>query len=215
MNSIQKQSKDYELIAASWHEAAHTICGLYNFLYIIKVYVSSDKYEHGNTLYEMYDPSKFKNKLLIKILIIFEIQTLYAGLIGEKMYYKEICGSDKFPMHLRIGSSSDINSASSLINKYNLAESGKDRFLFKKQIQNDTRNILINYWEDVKLIAHFLYRNKELKYDELKYCLTRYSTNKDFWKVRFKEIKRIYDERLEIDEKYLKEILFQNYNLVV
>lgn len=213
-SSTTKMARDYELIAMSWHEAAHTICGLLNFLKVYHVYVMSDKYEHGNTKYEIYDPINISNKLLAKILIIYEVQTLYAGLVGEKLYYKEICGSDVFPMHLRIGSSNDIQDAAKLIDKHNLANPGKPRFLFKKQIQNDTRNLLINYWDDIKLISHILYKFKELKYDDLKYFLTRKSTNKDFWRTRFKEIKTIYDERVELDEKYLKVVLLQN-NIII
>lgn len=209
-NIVNKQAHDYELIAMAWHEAAHTICGLFNFMRVYNVCVMSEKYEHGNTLYEVYDPDNIDNKLLAKILLIYEVQTLYAGLVGEKLYYKEICGSDNFPMHLRIGSSDDIQAAAKLIDKHNLANPGKSRYLFKKQIQNDTANILIEYWDDIKLISHMLYKYKELKEDELKYFLTRRSENNEFWKSRFKSIKTIYNDNCDLDEKYLKEILVQN-----
>lgn len=212
---INKQAGDYELIAMCWHEAAHTICGLYNFMRVYHVSVMSEKYEHGNTLYEVYDPDNIDNKLLAKILLIYEVQTLYAGMVGEKLYYQDICGSDKFPMHLRIGSSDDIQDAAKLIHKYNLAEPGKARFLFKKQVQNDTGDILIEYWEDIKLISHMLYRHKELNEGELKHFLTRYSDKKDFWKSRFKSIKNIYDNMEDLDEKYLKEILVKNSIIIM
>lgn len=215
MNVVKKQAHDYELIAMAWHEAAHTICGLFNFLYVYHVYVMSDKYENGNTLYEIHDPANLNNKLLSKILLIYEVQTLYAGLVGEKMYYKEICGSEAFPMHLRIGSSNDIQDAAKLIHKYNLAEPGKARYLFKKQVQKECQNILEEYWEDVKLIAHGLYRNVELNYDEIRYLLTRRSDNKEFWRVRLKEIKSIYNAKVDLDEKYLKDILVQNSVVII
>lgn len=212
---VNKQAHDYELIAMAYHEAAHTICGLYNFMRVYSVCVMSDKYEHGNTLYEVYDPDNIDNKLLAKILLIYEVQTLYAGLVGEKLYYQDICGSNKFPMHLRIGSSDDIQDAAKLINKYNLASPGKARFLFKKQIQNDTASILIDYWEDIKLISHMLYKHKELNEGDLKHFLTRYSENKEFWKNRFKAIKIIYNNIADLDEKYLKEILVQNSIIIM
>jgi len=214
MNVVKKQAHDYELIAMSWHEAAHTICGLYNFTKIYNVHVMSDKHTNGNTLYEICDPDNIENKLLAKILLIFEVQTLYAGLVGEKLYYKEICGSDNFPMHLRIGSSNDIQDAARIIHKYNLANPGKARFLFKKQVQNDTKNILTEYWDDIRLVAHVLYKNKELEYDELKYFLTRKSINKEFWRDRFKYIKLIYGGN-ELDEKYLKDIILQNSVIIM
>lgn len=214
MNVVKKQAQDYELIAMAWHEAAHTICGLFNFLHVYHVYVMSDKYEHGNTLYEIHDPGNISNKLLAKILLIYEVQTIYAGLVGEKMYYKEICGSEAFPMHLRIGSSNDMQDAAKLIHKYNLAEAGKSRYLFKKQVQKECENILEDYWEDVKLIAHSLYKHKELKYDELKYFLTRRSENKEFWRTRLREIKSIYGKP-EFDEKHLKDVLVQNSIVII
>lgn len=210
MNVVKKQAHDYELIAMAWHEAAHTICGLFNFLHVYHVCVMSDKYEHGNALYEIPDPATINNKLLAKIVLIYEVQTLYAGLVGEKMYYKEICGSEAFPMHLRIGSSDDIQEAAKLIHKYNLANPGKSRYLFKKQVQKECENILQSYWQDVRLIAHSLYKHTELNHDELKYFLTRRSENKEFWKPRLKDIKSMYSTKSDFDEKFLKDILVQN-----
>lgn len=205
-----KMAHDYELIAMSYHEASHTICGLFNFIHMYRVYVMSEKYSEGNALYESYDPWQVKDKILSKILCIFEIQTLYAGLVGEKIYYKEICGSDHFPMHLRIGSSTDMRQASKLINKQKLTPAGKNRVIFKRQIQNDVKNLLSDHWQDVKLIAHVLYKYKELNADEIKFFLTRKSCNKEFWKTRLKEIALIYNNKQNIEETRLKEVLLQN-----
>lgn len=208
------QALEYQAVAMTWHEAAHTICGLYNFMHVYFVCIMSNKHEDGNTLYEIYDTDSINNKMLAKILHIYEVQTLYAGLVGEKIYYKDICGSDKFPMHLRIGSSDDIKTAAKIIAKNNLAEPGRNRFIFKKQIQNDTRNILLHYWSDIKLISHVLYRYKELEEDELKYYLTRKSDNKEFWKDRFKDIKFIYNSDV-LEEKSLKELIVQNSVIIL
>lgn len=198
-----------------WHEASHTICGLLNFIKVIKVYIKSDKFDQGNTVYESYEPHLCEDKILSKIVLIFEIQTLYAGLIGEKIYYKEICGSDTFPMNLRIGSSGDINTASSLIEKYNLALAGNPRFLLKKQIQNDTKNILLEYWEDVRLISHLLYKYKELNHSELKRFLTKKSTNKELWRKKFRDISIIYNDKKNIEEGQIKEILLKNSVVII
>lgn len=204
-----------ETISMCYHEAAHTICGLYNFMDVYHIYVMSDKYNQGNTLYEVYNPDNIKNKLLAKILLIYEVQTLYAGLVGERIYYKDISGSDDFPMHLRIGCSRDIRDAASIIHRYDLAKPGKQRYLFKKQVQSDTHNILVHYWRDIKLISHALFKFKELKAGKLKFILTNKSVNKDFWRARFKEIKTLYDGKIELDEKYLKEVLLQNSVVII
>lgn len=215
MTSLYKiQALDYQRVAMTYHEAAHTICGLHNFMRVYHVCAMSDKHEDGKTLYEIYDTDYVSNRILIKILLLYEVQTLYAGLVGEKIYYKDICGSDKFPMHLRIGSSSDINEASKLISKNNLSEPGPSRFWFKKQLQNDINSLLVTYWDDVKLIAHTLYKHKELNFDELKYFLTRKSINKDFWKSRFKDIACIYSSSI-IEEKSLKDLLVKNSVIIL
>lgn len=214
MNVIKKQAHDYELIATSWHEAGHVICGLFNFMNVYHVYIMSEKYDQGNTLYEIYDLRNLNNKLLSKVWSVYEVQTLYAGLVSEKMYYKEICGSDKFPMHLRIGSSGDMKEAARLINLHKLCNPGKERLLFKKQMQKVAATILSDYWDDVKLIAHVLYKNVELKIEDVKYILTRKSINKDFWKTRLKEIKVIYSLS-NIDERYLKSVLIRNSVVII
>ena len=207
---VNKQSDDYQLTAACWHESAHTICGLHNFMKVYRVHVRSNEEEHGRTHYELYDSEVISNKLLLKILLIYEVQTLYAGLVGERMYYKDICGSDAFPMHLRIGSSDDIKHAALIISKYNLAVPGKNRSLFKKQIQRDVKDILMHYWSDVRLIAHCLYKFKDLNFKDLRFYLTHKSDNQEFWKQRFKDIKTLYANNMKLDEKYLKDVLLCN-----
>lgn len=204
MNVVNKRANDYQLIATSWHEASHTICALFNFIRVEHVCVDpSDKEELGTMQYEMFD-ARVKNKQLAKLLIICEVQLLYAGLVGERLYYQEICGSEKFPMHLRIGSSNDIQAAAELISRHNLSPSGKERFAFKRKVQKDVEKVLINQWDDLRILAHSLYRSKQLSYQELKSLLTRKSTSKNFWQARFKHIEFLSKEDTAIEEKYLK-----------
>lgn len=210
VSSKGKQAHDYALIAMCYHEASHSICALLNYINVESIYVMSEKNDHGKTSYEAYDPAKIESKYLAKILIMNEVQTIYAGTIGERIYYKEICGSDNFPMHLREGSSEDVSDAAALIHKNNLAEPGKLRFLFKKQLQLSAQNLLLQYWSDVRLLSHALYRHIELNGQELRQLLSRKSENKDFWRTRFKELKTIYAESKEIDERELKDILLHN-----
>lgn len=206
-NTKKKQSYDYELIAMSYHEASHIICGLFNYMKISEAGVM--KNEEGYTNFVFYSPDKVKDRVLEKILAINEIQTSYAGLVGEKLYYKNICGSDKFPLHLRIGSHSDLKEATKLINKHKLSESGKKRLVFKKQIQEDTKILLSQYWEDIKIIAHFLYKKKKITFDELKFLLTKKSQNREFWKDRLKKIQSIQNKIDSINEEEVKSILLE------
>ncbi len=212
-NDVKRASENYFRIAITYHEASHAICGLFNFLRMYHIYVM--RKEEGNALYETYDLDLIEDELLVKIIAIYEVQTLYAGLIGEQIYYKEICGSDKFPMHLKSGSSSDMQKASKLIKKYNLALPGKARSIFRSQIKNDANVLLQEYWEDIKLLAHALYQYQEMKLEDIKYVLTRRSDNKEFWKNRFKEINHIYSERKNLKESEIKDILLQNSVIIL
>lgn len=205
-----KQSFDYEQIAMSFHEAGHTIVSLHNYMLVYNVNIMTPKNMIGNTDYYIYFDSDSKDEELIKILAILELQSTYAGLVAEKMYYKDICGSDKFPMHLRIGSSTDIEMASKIITKNKLVKSGRPTYLFKKQVQQDVEQLLIDHWDGVRSVAHSLYKKKKLTHDELKYLLTRKTEHKDFWKNKFKQIKFIHNEKIIPLECDVKDILLEN-----
>jgi hypothetical protein len=210
-NVVKKQSTDYERVAVSWHESSHTIVGLLNHFIINKVFITLDKEQEGvsvgdaETQYHrvLFDDDKEFNQYLL----ICELQMIYAGLMGEKIYYKDICGSSKFPMHLRIGSYVDIANASDLIRKNNLASPGKSTYALKKKIQKDVENLLLDNWEAVKMVAHSLYQKKKLSFDELKYILTRKTSNKEFWKKRFSEIKFIYHDKNPPAEDEVRKII--------
>ena len=213
INSVdKKQSYDYELIAQAHHEAGHTICALYNLMKITSVVVMNNRENgDGKTEYLFTDPDLLLNENIIQLQLEFELQVSYAGLLAEKIYYKDICGSDKFPMHLKKGSSGDIKEASNLINKYKIAPAGNARTQLKKQVQKDTNLILQEHWSDVKLVAHSLYRKKRLNFDDLKFILTRKSEFSDFWKERFKHIKSINDKNISEDDL---ESLFKKIKLL-
>lgn len=215
MNNILKsQAFEYSAISMAYHEASHAVCGLHNFIQVKAVHIMTEKQDSGNTVYETIDPDTVEDQLLVKISILYEVQMLYAGLVGEKIYYKDICGSDKFPMHLRIGSSDDITAAGKLISKYNLANSGKSRSLLKKQVQSDVSKVLKNYWDDVKLVSHALYKNKKLDHKELKFILTKKSNNKEFWKSRFKMITALYAPK-NVDDRLFRGIYLSNQIIII
>lgn len=209
-NTLKKQSFDYELIAMSYHEAGHVVSGLHNYIHVFNAKVMTPKNLDGNTEYYLYESESIKDEELKKIVLVLELQSLYGGLIAEKMYYKDICGSSKFPMHLRIGSSYDMALASAIIRKNDLAVPGKRTVLFKKQVQNDVEQLLSEHWDAVKVIAHSLYRKKRLTFDKLKYLLTRKTDHQDFWRDRFKKIRLINNENNPPAENFVKEIMLEN-----
>jgi hypothetical protein len=207
----QKLSQDYELISTSFHEAGHTICGLLFFARITAVTVNyTAKSVEGYTHYEIID-THFNDESVIEFLKLAEISISYAGLAAEKIYYKDICGSDKFPMMLRDGSSHDILNAADVIKKFNFAPPGKKRYLFKKKISRNLKILLQEHWDAVRLVAHALYAKKKLSHDDLKDLLTKRSKNKEFWKNRFKEINLIFDSSKTPDLKTTQSILIRQF----
>jgi hypothetical protein len=203
-----KKIFDYDLIAMSYHEACHTVIALFNYLQVYHVNVMTPKRSDGNTNFFIYDEI-VKDEDLKKIFSIFEIQTMYAGLVGERMYYRDICGSSKFPMHLKKDSAYDIGIASAIIRKNNLASPGKKTHLFKKEVQFDVEKILDDHWDAVKEIAHSVYRKKRLSFDELKYILTRKTDQKEFWKDKFRKMNIIYSNNKPTEE-VVKELVLEN-----
>ena len=205
----QKQSFDYKLIAMCWHEASHAIVGTLNFLKVYKITVMGpeSKVDDGWTHYFSYDENYNDDEEFQKILAKLHIQFYYAGLIGETLYYKTICGSSKFPMYLKSYSSFDTREASKLFRKYKLANPGKDTYNLKKDFKVETANMIFSYWNDIQLVAHCLYRKKRLNYDDMKFLLTRKSANKNYWKNIFSKINYIYDNIEKISSEEIKTIL--------
>ena len=194
MQSItKKQAFDYERIAMAQHEASHAVCALYNFLQVYDVRVMTPNHSEGNADFYIYSSD---NEEISNIFNIFELQAIYAGLIGEKIYYKDISGSSKFPMHLRIGSSVDIALASKLIRKNNLATPGKNTMSLKKRLHKEVEEILIEHWDAVKAVAHALYKKNRLSFKDLKFILTRRTNHQEFWKDRFNKINLLYKKPL-------------------
>lgn len=216
----QKRSQDYELIAACYHEAGHVICGLLYFMNIPSVSVrltntisigslDEDSVE-GNTDYEVLIGYEEYTDIM-QFINMAEVYISYAGLVAEKIYYKDICGSDKFPMILRgykgRGSSEDITEVGKFIKKLNLAPPGKQRYLFKKKVAKDLKQLITEYWDDVRLIAQALYKHKKLYQQDIKRLLVKKSANKELWKGRFKEINTLFSSDAHLDENAIRLIL--------
>lgn len=212
MDVRKKLSYDYELIATAHHEAGHTVAGLLNFMMVLDVglEITKDKRlkkDLGYTNFEtVLDCDSVNDSNLKQFLIISEISINNAGLAAEKIFYKDICGTDQLPMVLKSGSWHDRSQISELVKKYNLAPPGKKRYSYKKKLFTKTRKLLELYWDDVKLIAHGLFNRRKLYFADLKALLTKKSINKDFWKEQFKSIETIFASikaSLEVDEAYI------------
>lgn len=209
MKDDRAQLYDYNLITTAYHEAGHIICALHNYFHVYSVNVPTiTKNVDANTHFFSYDEPNTDPELK-RVILIYELQVMYAGLVAERFFYKDITGS-KFPMHLRIGSSYDLSLASKIIRKNELAGPGKKTQLLKKQIQYDVESILDKYWDDVKLVSHLLYKKKKLTYDDLKYTLTRKSKHKSFWKDRFKKIKIVLNDSKCPHPQTVKDIMLED-----
>lgn len=203
-------ARNYDLIMTSYHEAGHVIYCLLHYMRVELVHVLEDqksKRVEGFTHYDSYTIEKINDKDLFNKLLNAEICISYAGLIAEKLNFKLISGSNKFPFFLKDGSSTDTSAAAALIKKYNVAPAGKKRQLYKKRLVKEIVKELCNNWEAVVIVAHGLFQNKKLSFNDLKKLLIEKSKNKKFWKQQFKLISIIYNNTNGLDEKKFKTIL--------
>jgi hypothetical protein len=211
INKIRKQVHfTHELISTSYHEAGHAIYGLLHFMIVEAVCVyenSKNKRFEGFTQYDAPDISTISDPELFQALLKSEISIKYAGLAAEKYHFKNISGSDKFPMFLRDGSSDDTLTAAELIRKYNVAPPGRKRYTYKKKLINETLHELQEHWDAVTVVAHALFKKRKLDFNDLKLLLTKKTKNKIFWKNKFKNIQYIFDNASTLDEETFKIIL--------
>ncbi|HWZ23099.1 MAG TPA: hypothetical protein VNW06_10625 [Cytophagaceae bacterium] len=206
--NVIKLSKNHELITTSFHEAGHALCGLLFYMEIPSVVVKTSKvHVSGYTHYNMINDLNIKDLDIWAYLLFSEIYISYAGLAAEKIFYKDISGSDKFPMVLKDGSSPDILDASKIIKKFNLASPGKKRNALKKKLFNKITRILKDNWDDLKLIAHTLFKCRKLYHNDIKKLLTKKSKNKVYWKQQFKDINYLFNAPQPLDDKDIGYIL--------
>jgi len=205
-------SNHYDLVSTSFHESGHTICGLLNFMDVQYVQVYPDKrlrrivgLTHYNVLKKGMLRKQVEDELFVQFIINL-IYFTYAGLIAEKYFFKSMCGSDKFPMFLRNGSSQDTRLASSLITQYNLAPPGKKRYALKKKLIGQTRQQLQENWDAVILVAHNLFDRKKLYIDDIKKLLITKTNDTDFWKQQFKLVKSVHKN---YDSDLLRSVLLK------
>lgn len=199
-----KLAQNYRTISVAYHEAGHVICGLLHFMQVYEVKVNElqrgvSGITHFNVLYmdQAYDQLDTKIR---DYMITSDLLMQFAGLSAEKLFFKDLSGSDNFPLVLKLGAEPDFRRAAEIIKKYNLAEAGNKRYLFKKKMFRHTTNLLKDFWADIKLVAHELYNKRKMTYDDLCQLLSKKSSNKKFWKKQFKNIDTLYSENSNIDK---------------
>lgn len=214
MKAVENDSKKnlpniHDWISTAYHEAGHAIYGLARGMEIPKVIIFKNhkvNMMEGLTYYTYPVAESFANKKIQNYILQSEIGFFYAGLLAEKQFYKISTGSDKFPLLLRNGSSTDTLSAAAIIKKYNLSPPGKERYAFKQKQIKKTYKLVEKYWGDISLIAHALFKKKKLTFLEIEQILIKNSTKKIFWKNQFKLIKQVYTDP-EMDYDVLKNAL--------
>lgn len=132
----KKIARQFELITTSFHEAGHATFTLLNKMKVpdVKIYFNNKSGRiEGNCNYEIVDFNHVEDSSLHKHLVECEIGIKYAGLSAEKYHFKIISGSNKFPLFLKDGSSSDTLSAANLIKKNNICPQVKKDINIKKE----------------------------------------------------------------------------------
>lgn len=220
----EKVSQTHEFIVTCYHEAGHSIFGLLNCMRInsIKIYPTSGS---GDTIFiptykglfeeSILDPisnkplfcNTIQDTKLIEYWVRAEICLFYAGTCAERIYFKNISGLDKMPLHLQYGCNKDISEAATLCRLYNLASPGKERYALKQKMLKGTSKILNKYWNDIILISHALFDKKELLHEDIKALLCKKSKNKLFWKAQFKNIEFLSKNLGKLSLKDIKNVL--------
>jgi hypothetical protein len=204
--STRKIADLLEVSSCCWHESGHVLYGLLKHFHIKSVFVNYTEAVEGVTNYFWIDHLHLDIDL-IEHIAIDEVGISYSGFLAEALFYRNICGSTTLPKVLKQGSSLDIKAASDTIKEHALALPGKPRQQLKRRVQKETNALLIEYWDDLKLISHRLFKLKRLSFDDLKKLLIKKSINKDFWKQQFREIEALFDCDSPIDSTALRRIL--------
>lgn len=208
----RRLATEFKVITTAWHESGHAIAVLLNYGYVHNALLCvSNKIDNnsdlGVVIYDgaadinEIDDSDLKNRLLMADITVYQ-----AGLAAEKIFYKDIYGTDQLPYVIKEGSNSDFSFVSDIIKKYNLAPPGKKRYAFKKKCFRQTQKLLSKNWDDVKLVAHALIQKRKIYFFDLKELLIKKSHNKKFWKEQFKIIETLASG-IDLTDSQIKKLM--------
>ncbi len=209
-STTRKLGQVLEITACCFHESGHVLYGLLAHMKITSVSITYSDVVEGTTYYlrvDEYLPTDKIDDSLVLPFAMDEVRMAYAGITAERLFYRDTCGSSKFPLVLKEGSSQDIKAASDTIKKANLAPPGKKRQELKRQVQQELAHTITEHWSDLKLIAHTLYKTKRLSFDDLKALLTKKSSRREYWKKQFREITMLFDETSSLDKAEIVAIM--------
>jgi ATP-dependent Zn protease len=202
-NTAEKIANQFDYILTAYHEVGHAIYALLHLMQVKCVLIFENKE------FERIDGLTYYNYLsqldsvieagFSRVPIRYEIGMNYAGLIAEKILLQSITGSAKTPMFVSEGSCDDNKNARALIQKYGIAEAGKQRGKYKQKLMKEIRDEIDEYWDDIVLVSHALFSSHKLRFDELRKLLERRSDNKIFWKEQFRKIDRLYSSTIDTE----------------
>lgn len=169
----QKQRKKEELELVAWHEAGHALVGRLFGKEVTKVTVISSTSGAGGVTF-----STPKTGLLSKNDLKHEIMQLYAGRIGEYIFY------DKDASRITTGASNDIKEATKLLHSYvtdyamheeiGMINLGLDAKIVKekemnlaKELEQETITLVADNKDKLKKLANLLIEKETLYEDDI------------------------------------------------
>ena len=181
LNGHEKKDGDRnkeEMEVVAWHEAGHALIGQLFGKEITKVTIVQSTSGAGGVTFS----TPVKTRLLSKDDIAHEVMELYAGRIGELMYY------DGDRTKITTGASNDIERATSIlydyVTKYGMSEEfgmvnlevcGADKGMqlkavsdMAKDIENRTEEMVREYSEQLRELAGMLIENETIYAKDVK-----------------------------------------------
>ena len=202
-NTTEKIANQFDYILTAYHETGHTIYALLHMMRVDCVVMFENKeFDRIDGLTYYHYLSQLDSIIeagFARVPIRYEIGMNYAGLITEKTLLQSITGSTKTPMFVSEGSCDDNKTARNLIQKYGIAEAGKQRNKYKQKLLKEVRNEIEEYWDDIVLVSHYLFSSHKLVFEELRKLLEKRSENKLFWKEQFRKIDKLYDPTIDAE----------------
>jgi hypothetical protein len=191
----QKLAREHEVITTCYHEAGHVLVGLFNYIQVSEVFIYSKPRINGEAVFEIMDKDDAlaEDPETFDFLVKNEIQMSYGGLAAETIHYRNTCGMEKLPSHLKMGSQNDVAYISEIVRRYDLAPAGSSRRAYKEKLFLETCDILEQNWEVLRALSHALYKRNYLDFSSIKKIVMSTTKNPVLWFKRFESISEYYE----------------------